>query len=229
MRTTIEYKSHFTTSHLDGAIRRLALTALVVALFLTGMSVRAQTLADPGPRQGYYFGLGAELLVDGTYTDIDDIGWVGPHVGPYGALHVGQGILDTLAIGLHLGAGTAWDGDRRLVHGNVSFEAKWSFFENLFLRPSIGFGFVDVTRRKSGLPKVYSDVGGRYHLAVGYDFFPFHRSGESGGVAVTPTIWASYSNATNLHSVTGGVGLEITFWTGLPKNQLNLKGDEAYW
>jgi hypothetical protein len=206
--------------------KRALLLLVTVTLFFIGMSVEAQTLTKPGPRQGYYVGLGAEALVNGIYTD--DPGWVGPHAGPYGALHVGQGILDTLALGLHIGAGVAYSKDRQLILGNVSFEAKWSFYKNLFVRPSIGFGFVDITRRKKGIDKVYSDIGGQYHLAAGYDFFPFHKKGKSGGVAVTPFVWGSYSNATNLHSVTGGIGLEITFWTGLPKNQLELTGDAAY-
>jgi hypothetical protein len=202
------------------------LTAVVVILFLIGMSVEAEPLTKPGPRQGYYFGLGVEALADGLYSD--KTGWVGPHVGPYGALHLGQVVFDTLALGLHLGMGSAYSEERRLVHGNVSFEAKWSFYKNLFVRPSVGFGFVDISRRASGLIKIYSDVGGRYHLAVGYDFFPFHKPGRTGGFAFTPYVWASYSNATNLQSVNGGIGFEITFFNGLPKNQLDLEGDEAY-
>jgi hypothetical protein len=205
---------------------RALLTAVVVALFFVGMSVRAEPLTPPGPRQGYYFGLGVEALADGLYSS--KTGWVGPHVGPYGALHVGQVVFDKLALGLHLGAGSTFSEARRLVHGNVSFEAKWSFYKNLFVRPSIGFGFVDVSRRTEGVLKIYSDVGGRYHLAVGYDFFPFHKPGRTGGLAVTPYVWASYSNATNLQSLNGGIGFEIVLFTGLPKNQLSLDGDEAY-
>ena len=148
--------------------------------------------------------------------------------GPAGALHLGQGLNDILALGLSLGAGAQYSAGRKSVVGHISIEAKFSVFKHLFIRPSIGFGFIDVSRTQTNLKQILSDVGGAYHLAVGYDFFPFHKKGRSGGVAVTPVAWINAMNGTNLTYLAGGIGIEITFHAGLPKNQLDLPGARAY-
>ena len=88
-------------------------------------------LTEPKPRQGYYLGLGAYGAAVGFnhYRE----GWLPAFWGGGGALHVGQGLNDKLAIGLDLAASSGANTDRTLLFGNVSLELKWSFYKNLFI------------------------------------------------------------------------------------------------
>jgi hypothetical protein len=209
--------------------KKLALALLVLALFTLGMAFPAdaqELLSEPAPHQGYFIGAGGTGVVGGIYTK--DTKWVAPLVGPSGAVHMGQVLNDAIDLGLNLGAGTLYSDGRKSTVGNISIELKWRVFRELFIRPAIGFGFVDVTRTKSDLEKILPNVGASFHLAVGYDFFPFHKEGRSGGVGVTPVAWMNAINANGLTFLAGGVGIEFTFFAGLPKNQLVLPDESAY-
>ncbi len=220
------------TRHLSNQFKRtipkVALAFLTGLLFWVGISLPAgaQELSVPDPRQGYFIGVGGMAGIGGIHTD--DTKWVAPMGGPLGTLHVGQGLNDALAIGIHMGAGMLYSKGRKTVLGNFSLELKWSFYRDLFIRPSIGFGFVDVTRTDYDKKKILADVGASYHVAVGYDFFPFHDEGESGGIGFTPVAWINASNGTHTTTLAGGIGIEITFHAGLPKNQLKLTDANAY-
>lgn len=209
-------------------LSKVTLAFLTALLFWMGNSLPAvaQDLSVPDPRQGYFIGAGALAGIGGIYTD--DTGWVAPMGGPLGAVHVGQGLNDALSIGIHVGAGVLYSAGRKSVVGNISLELKWSFYRDFFVRPSIGFGFVDVRRTDLDQKKILADVGASYHVAAGYDFFPFHDEGESGGIGITPVAWINASNGTHLVTLAGGIGIEITFHAGLPKNQLKLSDEKAF-
>jgi hypothetical protein len=114
------------------------------------------------------------------------------------------------------------------VHGRLSIEAQIRPVAPLAIRLYGGFGVTDPYRRVHGAEKLIGRVGGTYGVAVGWDFFPAHDPRRSGGLAVTPFVWFEGSPDPNFATVTGGIGIEITFWTGLAKNELVLPDDEAF-
>jgi hypothetical protein len=206
---------------------RLSLLLFVLAgALLASGPARADLLSKPNPMQGYYFGIGATGSMAGLHTD--KTGWLSPFFGPGGSFHVGQGITENLALGVSLGTVYTLNSNYAAVIGHFGIELKWRFSGNLFVRPLIGFGLGDLSRRKSRLKKIIPAVTGTYSAAFGYDHFIEVRRWGSGGFAVTPIVWFGAKNGTSLTVLQGGIGVEITWWTGLPKNQLQLPLDAAY-
>ncbi|MCK9463317.1 MAG: hypothetical protein M0R80_27165 [Proteobacteria bacterium] len=183
-------------------------------------------LEPPKPRQGYYFSLGAVGSIAGH--DVVDRGWMGPWPGVGGELRVGQAILPWLDLGISAAVVGTFEERWTAVHGRLSIEAQIRPVAPLAIRLYGGFGVTDPYRRAHGAEKLIGRVGGTYGVAVGWDFFPAHDPRRSGGFAVTPFVWFEGSPDPNFATVTGGIGIEITFWTGLAKNELVLPDDEAF-
>ena len=171
-------------------------------------------------------GLAVNGALGGGYEHEDER-WQGSWAGPTGALRGGQRINDWLDLGLSIGAGAAFEQQYWALIGHLSLEAQFRPIDALFIRPSVGFGFADVTRRVKGVEKVIGQIGGAYSLAVGYDLFPDQKR-RSGGLAITPVMGLEVGPGEALTSLTGWIGLEITWWTGLPRDQLVLDDEEAY-
>jgi hypothetical protein len=203
----------------------LLLFVLAGALLASGPA-RADLLSKPKPMQGYYFGIALVGNITGVYSS--DTGWLSPFFGPGGNFKVGQGLTDHLVLGISFGAAYEINPDYRATLGHFGFELKWRVWNHLFLRPGIGFGFADPTRQRKGLVRIIPAVAGHYSIAFGYDFFVRKRAIGSGGLALTPMAWFSANNGTSLAAVQGGIGFEVTWWTGLPKNQLALPVKDAY-
>ncbi len=186
----------------------------------------ASLLTRPRPMQGYYIGLNGHATAGGYYHEKD--GWLPPFFGGGGTLHVGQGLTDRVALGLDLGAGSGTNGERTLLYGRFALEVKVRVFDNWFVRPSIGFGFADFYRKEASQKKILGTLSGEYAVSLGYDFFVHKKPYNSGGVALSPILWVSGGNGINLHHLAGGVGVEITLWNGLDKNQLVLPEKNAF-
>jgi hypothetical protein len=203
----------------------LATAALIAGLLLTTRAARAQDLEPPRPRQGYYIGLAMNGVVWSGHDSSE--GWRGPWFGPTGALRAGQQLFHWLDLGLSIGVGAAFDSDYYALPGHVSIEAQLRPIDALFIRTSVGFGFADVTRRVKGIEKVIGQAGGAYSLAVGYDFFP-GQGDRSGGLSITPVVGIEVGPGDPLTTLTGWIGIELSWWTGLPRDQLVLPEEEAY-
>ena len=208
------------------AIAALVLAALAPSTLLAKDAEPESLLEPPKPRQGYYFSLGAVGAVAGH--DIIHRGWMGPWPGVGGTLRMGQAILPWLDLGISAAAVGTFEERWTAMHGRLSIEAQFRPMEPLAIRIYGGFGVTDPYRRFQGAPKLTGRIGGTYGAAIGWDFFPSRDPKRSGGFAVTPFVWFEWSPDPNFATVMGGVGIEITWWTGLAKNELVLPDDEAF-
>lgn len=211
----------------NGNPRFFSLLPFVLAgALLASGPAGADLLSTPDPMQGYYFGIGA--VGTGSLVYSDETAWLSPFFGPGGSLHIGQGITDNLALGINAVTSFEINEDRTLLVGQFGIELKWRFYSGFFVRPAFGFGFSDPTRRKSGLEKITPGVAGSYSVELGFDYFAKTFKHKSGGLALTPLVFVNAKNGTGMTAFQWGIGFEITVWTGLPKNQLNLPMNEAY-
>jgi hypothetical protein len=208
----------------SGPARLLAAAAL--ALGLAGpAAVAAQELAPPSPHQGYYLSLGVYAV--GDINRDSDRGWYGPWPGVGGSVRMGEALTDWIDLGLGIGINAAIEERWVATIGHVALEAQLRPRQELFFRLSAGFGFADFTRRKHGIDKPLGRIGGSYGVAVGWDFFPAYDGG-SGGFAVTPVVWFEAGPSDTFSTLSAGVGIEISWWTGRPRSQLELPLEEAF-
>lgn len=213
-----------TLSRRDPPLRWLAPPVAFAFLIASGAAA-AQELEPPRPRQGYYISLGAYGVGALSHDRLD--GWLGGMAGPGGSLRLGEALLDWLDLGVGFAAAGAFDEQYVALVGHVALEAQLRPVEPLFVRLSAGFGFTDFTRRQKGIERPLGRIGGSYAAAVGWDFFPGH-DGSSGGLAIAPVIWFEAGPGEEFTTLVGGIGIEISWWTGLPREQLDLPLDEAF-
>ena len=64
-------------------------------------------------------------------------------------------------------------------------------------------------------------------LGLSYDWFPFKRR-LTGGFAVTPMVQARLIPGDDVKGMVFLFGVDLTWWTGLPNNQLDLPAAEAF-
>jgi len=208
------------------SVKRIVPTSLFAALLLTATAASAQELSPPKPHQGYYLSLGAYGVAGGHHDRVD--GWTDGMIGPGGSLRLGEAITDWFDLGVGFAAHGVFEEQYWALVGHVSFEAQLRPVESLFVRASVGFGFTDFTRRVEGIEKPLGRIGGSYGVAIGWDFFPGHDPGESGGLAITPVVWFEAGPSEEFTTLVGGVGIELSWWTGLPREQLDLPLEEAF-
>lgn len=207
-----------------GVTRLIGAAALLCALLWPAAGA-AQELVAPGPHQGYYIALGVYGV--GDLNRDDDRGWYDPWPGVGGSLRLGEALTDWIDLGLGVGVNAAFEERWVATIGHVSLEAQLRPRDELFFRLSVGFGFADFTRRQQGIDKPLGRIGGSYGLAVGWDFF-VPRQGGSGGLAVTPVVWFEAGPSDTFTTLGAGIGLEVGWWTGLPREQLDLPVEEAF-
>jgi hypothetical protein len=70
-------------------------------------------------------------------------------------------------------------------------------------------------------------AGGGYFLGLGYDWFP-QRARLTGGLALSPVFQIRIIPGDPVSAFTGILGVEVGWWTGLSRNQLELPESEAY-
>lgn len=188
----------------------------------------SETLETPKARQGYYISVGALGVINLNYENT--YGVTGPWIGPGFEVHIGQAVTNWIDIGVGFGsAWTYWSNYRTLV-GHLSMEAQLRPVDLLFIRLGVGFGFTDVTRLKTGQREIIGRVGGTYTIAMGYDFFMGRKpnSRKSGGWAISPYAGVQFGPSNPTSSYMGIIGVSISWWSGLNKNQLDLTAEEAY-
>lgn len=69
--------------------------------------------------------------------------------------------------------------------------------------------------------------GAGYMLGVSYDWF-FSKHQLSGGWALTPSVAVRYVAGDPVQGMVGLFGLEFTYFSGRPANQLELPAGEGY-
>ncbi|MCU0661996.1 MAG: hypothetical protein MUC50_06685 [Myxococcota bacterium] len=199
------------------------------ALWLASNDARAQELSPPKAHQGYYLSLSLAGTVMGHKDK--DVGWLGPQGGPLGALRMGQAVTPYLDLGIAVLAGAGYDSNRGAVLGRFGLEAQVRpipVMEPAFLRVGVGFGLTDVFDRKDKMASVPGRTGAAYVVAIGYDFFPGRSPERSGGFSLSPVLGLEAGPSAGFSSLAGWIGLELGWWTGLPKAELELPEEKAY-
>jgi hypothetical protein len=108
--------------------------------------------------------------------------------------------------------------------GGFALEGNARIWRGLSAHAGVGFGLVGM-RDESSKDKSLRGGAGAYFLGgLGYDAFPWHGR-PSGGWALTPTVDFRAMPDGNVHAYSIFVGLQITWWSGLPRNRLILPED----
>jgi hypothetical protein len=199
---------------------------MLVAALVPGLAAPALAqalLEPPRRRQGYYVSLGLAAAIDHNWEDGESLGSWG---GQLTSLRLGQLVTRRFGLGLRLDQGAAASGPQKASLGGLGVEAQWQVAGNLAVHGTVGIGVVRITddREKGG--KLRGAVGSGYTLGLSYDWFFGRRS--SGGFAVTPMLAARLVPGSNATALVGLVGLDLTYWTGLPREQLQLPPGEAW-
>ncbi len=214
-------------------MRGIVAPLVLVALLGAGFAAEAQELEAPKARQGYYASLGLRLGL-GTARG-EDLGSLGTLNGAGGAFRFGEMATENFGLGLAIATGGGANENWTVGGGNLSLEFMYTPVEalNLAVRSSIGLGFVGTTRVD---PEAETDddpqggLGALYTLGASYDFFPFYEEGkyESGGWAVTTFADLQFLPAGGVTTANFILGVEITWWSGLRRNKLELPTSEAF-
>lgn len=203
------------------SMRMTPLLAASIGVCLLSGTARAQELSEPRQRQGYYVAGGLHAALAYNRDDGDGLGpWTG-----YGTtIRVGQLLTRRLGLGMQIDvSGASGDGQTSSLVG-LGLGGQVEIARNLALHAGIGFGVISLDDPAED--EVQGGYGAAYSLAVTYDWFPGNR--RSGGWAITPglRLRAVPSDTVDAFAVLAGV--EVSYWTGLPRNQLALPDSEAY-
>jgi hypothetical protein len=205
----------------------LAATAALAFAIVLGASARPAAAADllepPRPRQGYYFALGYSFALNKNWEGDKTWGfWPGTEL----KIRMGQLVTRRFGLGLQIHSGGATGQDQRSAFGGLTMEGQFEIAHNLALYGGIGVDVVSITSQHMEDKTSRGAVGSGYYLGTSYDWFFTKRA--SGGWAVTPTIEARLVPGSTATGFIAVVGFQIVYWTGLPRNQLELPPGEAY-
>ena len=188
-------------------------------------------LEPPSPRQGYYASLGLEAGPGFAWDKgdaIDERVLVGAPI-----LRVGQLITQRFSMGLRLGfaGGEKKDttGKETTALSGLLIETGFRLWKQLAVQGGVGAGYFSVSQSKPADPddKLRGAYGAIYMLGLSYDFFPYKKA-LSGGFAISPTLGTRFLPSSPFDALAVLVGVDFTWWTGLPKNQLDLPPDRAF-
>ncbi|MFH0899252.1 MAG: hypothetical protein V2A73_01355, partial [Pseudomonadota bacterium] len=200
---------------------------VLVGLTAAPTTAAAQELQAPRPRQGYYVTLGTHGTVERTSEEGDALelsnGWTT-------TIRLGQLISNRrgLGLGLLFDFGTASGSDQQQSSmTGIGLAAQVEVAANLALHGAVGFAVLTIDDRREQDDPLRGTYGAAYTVGLTYDWFFTNRQ-RSGGWAVTPTLFVRWLPGDNISSVAGFLGLELSYWTGLPKNQLSLPDAQAY-
>jgi hypothetical protein len=216
------------TFKIEAAILVAALTSVV-----TPPSAHANdVLEPPGLHQGYYVALGGYGLSTINWEEGDQLN--GAWFGTGKALRFGQMVTRKLGLGIAFDWGdTEGEANGRKQTssiGALSLEGQWMPIDRFSLLAGTGVGFAQFEYKKI-LPDepetLRGGAGAMFLLGASYDFFPY-RKPLSGGLALSPSVRLRYMPTETADMVGIFFGVDITWWTGLPKNQLDLPPDRAF-
>lgn len=210
--------------------RSLLVVALLVPIVSTLMAIasrpaQAQELEEPRRRQGYYLSFGFY----GAATEAIEKGnSLGPWVGYGLAWRAGQLITRRFSLGIALeSAATKGDGQRGTATA-LALEAGYAVHGNLALRGGTGVGFLQLKNPNDPTESTTRGAAGAWFaLGASYDLFVGQKR-LTGGLAVTPVVEARYLPGSDTKGIVMFIGFDLTYWMGLPANQLSLPPSEAW-
>jgi hypothetical protein len=206
--------------------RLLWLCCLCVAAVAAAPSSapRAQTLEAPRGRQGYCLGVGGHGALNRNWEDgrADSLG-----LGGVGTLRLGQMVGRRLGFGLQIDMGSSRGDGQRATLGGLSMAAQWEVARNLAVHGGVGIGFVNLDDTRIDDEDARGGGGAYYLLGASYDWFP-RRQRLTGGWSLAPTVQVRLLPGEDLTAGALFAGIDILYWSGLPKHQLDLPHGQAY-
>lgn len=194
---------------------------LAAAMMSAASSARAQDLQEPRERQGYYVAGGIHAALN---YNRDEGKALGPWPGSGITIRLGQMLTRRLGLGMQIDtAGVSGDGVTASLLG-FGISGQVEIATNLALHAGIGLGVLSVDDPEED--ELSGGYGAAYSLALTYDWFPVTR--RTGGWAFTPGLRLRAVPSDTIDAFGVMLGLEISYWSGLPRNQLALPDSEAY-
>jgi hypothetical protein len=199
------------------------ITLAVVLAAAPSPAAAADLLEPPRPRQGYYFALGYSFALNKNWEGDKTWGvWPGTEL----KIRMGQLVTRRFGLGLQIHTGGAAGQGQQSAFGGLTMEGQFEVAHNLAVYGGIGVDVVSLTSQHMEDKTTRGAVGSGYYLGTSYDWFFTKRL--TGGWAVAPTIEARLVPGTTATGFIAVVGVQIVYWTGLPKNQLDLPPGEAF-
>ncbi len=212
---------------------RHALLALAVAVLAGGAALttgagaaraQAELLEPPRARQGYYL---SAAFLSGASHNWDEDDSLGTWRSSSFNLRLGQLLTPRIGLGLQFAFGASVDGPQAASTFGLGLETHYELVRNLAAHASIGLGVLQLTDDRDPDEPLRGTVGAEYVLGLSYAWYPF-TGRPSGGFSLTPTFQTRFIPGTSATGLTFLLGLEVAWWTGLPRNQLTLPDSEAY-
>ena len=198
-------------------------SALVTLGLLPTRTAEAQVLERPDARQGYFLEVGPAFTLNKVWMDNEHYTlWPGYEFG----LHFGQMVTRHFGLGLQVHNGLAKGNGQTASTFGLELEGEWEIARRLALHASAGVDTISVRADDGKDKSLRGTAGSGYALGLSYSWFFTHRL--SGGWAITPRVEARLVPGDSSSGLTGIVGLHIAWWSGLPRNQLELPASEAY-
>jgi hypothetical protein len=207
-------------------VKRLTIST-VVALVLGAARVAgaADLLVLPAPRQGYYVSVGGAGVLGRAQDDKRHLTLDYP--GGTLSMHFGQLITERFGAGLHMEYGAAKHDRRSAGLAGIGFESQVVAVDTLALHLEAGVGYFQTVNLDDKTEPSRGTGGAYYGAGLTYDLF-LTSPGRSGGWALTPGLYAKYLPGDHYRTVVLWAGLSLSWWSGLPRQALELPPDQAF-
>ncbi len=183
------------------------------------------TLEEPRPNQGHFIALGFHGLSAMAFDE--NRGTRDPTFGEGFSLRLGESLTPWVNLSLAFALGsTRGDKSDALTLGRFGITSQWYFTHHWFAQA--GFG---ATNGQGRDPEDHDLNRGRYGdvylTGLGYDFY-ISDSAQSGGWVFTPMLTAEVGPDSEFTTGALWLGVELSFWTGLSRDKLDLPIPKAY-
>ena len=209
---------------LRGMVAALGLATVAVVTMMAGeRPAHAQSIERPYAHQGYYVGFGYHVGPVKVWEDNESYGvWSGGEF----SLRFGQLVTRRFGLGLQFHFGTAkGDGQTASLFG-MELEGQWELVRNLVIHAGTGVDTLSIRADGVANASLRGTAGAGYILGLDYSWFFTHRL--TGGWAVTPRLETRFVPGDTTSAFVATIGVELAWWSGLPRNQLELPPSEAF-
>jgi hypothetical protein len=182
-------------------------------------------LEEPEPSQGHFIAFGYHGV--GAMAFDESRGTREPTFGHGFSLRLGESVTDWLSLSLAFAlVSTGGEPRDSLFLGRFGITSQWYFTERWFFQAGFGASYAqgpdpedyDVSRGR------YGDV---YLTGIGRNYY-LSDSDQSGGWVLTPMLTAEVGPDSKFTSTALSLGIELSWWTGLARDKLDLPASKAY-